>query len=79
MQVDIMIRCEVIELFTLEKWQELKNVVKVIKRKENEFGLGDRFECDENMADYLLGNNDKRKKVVKIIEVEPEKKKPSKK
>lgn len=65
-----MIKCEVIENFTLEKFNELKNVNKVISRKDNEFGVKDTFECDKEMADYLLGNNVLNKTVVKVIEVQ---------
>lgn len=68
-----MIKCEVIENFTLEKFSQLKNVKKVVERKNNEFGVKDTFECDKEMADYLLGNNILKKKVVKVIEVEPKK------
>lgn len=68
-----MIKCEVVENFTLEKFSKLKNVKKVMKRKDNEFGVGDTFECDEKMADYLTGNNILSKTVVKVTEVEPEK------
>ena len=68
-----MIKCEVIENFTLEKFNELKNVQKVIKRKDNEFGVRDTFECKQEMADYLTGNNPLNKTVVKVIEVIPEK------
>lgn len=67
-----MIKCEVIGKFTLEKFNKLKNVEKVMKRKDNEFGVGDTFECDKEMAGYLLGNNVLNKVVVKVIEVEPE-------
>ena len=65
-----MIKCEVIENFTLEKFNQLKNVNKVISRKDNEFGVKDTFECDKEMADYLLGNNVLNKIVVKVIEVQ---------
>ena len=65
-----MIKCEVIENFTLEKFNQLKNVNKVISRKDNEFGVKDTFECDKEMADYLLGNNVLNKTVVKVIEVQ---------
>ena len=65
-----MIKCEVIENFTLEKFNQLKNVNKVINRKDNEFGVKDTFECDKEMADYLLGNNVLNKTVVKVVEVE---------
>ena len=68
-----MIKVEVIENFTLEDYNKLKNVKKIISRKENEFGARDTFECDEKMADYLTGNNAFKKVVVRIIEVEPEK------
>lgn len=67
-----MIKCEVIENFTLEKFNQLKNVKKVEIRKENEFGARDTFECDEKMVDYLTGNNALNKAVVKVTEVVPE-------
>ena len=67
-----MIKVEVIENFTLEEYNKLKNVKKVISRKENEFGARDTFECDEKMVDYLTGNNALNKVVVKVIEVKPE-------
>ncbi len=66
-----MIKCEVIERFDLKDYNKLKNVKKVISRKENEFGVGDTFECDEEMAKYLLGDNVLKKVVVKVVEVEP--------
>lgn len=67
-----MIKVEVIEKFTLADYKKLKNVKKVMARKENEFGVGDTFECDKEMADYLTGNNAFKKEVVKVIEVKPE-------
>ena len=70
-----MIRCEVIEQFTLNDFEKLED----IKRKSfvtyGTLFVGDTFKCDEDMAKYLSGNNSKCKKVVKIIEVEPEKNK----
>ena len=66
-----MIKCEVIENFTLEKYNQLKNVNKREKRKDNEFGIKDTFECSEEMVDYLTGNNVLNKTVVKVVEVEP--------
>lgn len=68
-----MIKCEVIENFTLEKFNQLKNVKKVVNRKDNEFGVKDTFECDKEMAQYLTGNNPLKKAVVKVIEVKPDK------
>lgn len=66
-----MIKVEVVERFTLADYKKLKNVEKVMTRKENEFGVGDTFECDKEMVDYLTGNNAFKKQVVKIIEVKP--------
>lgn len=74
-----MIKVEVIEKFTLEDYNKLKNVKKVISRKENEFGVRDTFECDEKMADYLTGNNALNKVVIKVIEIIPKKEEPKKK
>lgn len=67
-----MIKVEVVERFTLADFKKLKNVKKVATRKENEFGVGDTFECDKEMVDYLTGNNALKKEVVKVIEVKPE-------
>ena len=36
--------------------------------------VGDTFECDEKMADYLTGGNKLNKVVVKVIEVIPKEK-----
>jgi len=66
-----MVKVKVIEKFTLENFKELQNVSKAAQRKENEFNIGDTFECDEKMVDYLTGNNPLKKQVVEIIEVKP--------
>lgn len=68
-------KCEVIERFTLGKFDELKNIVRKEERNNERHGelfVGDTFECDKNMVDYLTGANDKEKVVVKVIEVTPE-------
>lgn len=68
-----MIKVEVIENFTLKKYNELKNVVRKSVGKEGELKVGDTFECDEQMAKYLTGDNQLQKVVVKIIEIENKK------
>lgn len=70
-----MIKVEVIEEFTLEKFDTLKNIVRKNKDTKGRLYVGDIFECDKEMADYLLGNNAKNKVVVKLIEVKNEEKK----
>lgn len=69
-----MIRCEVIEEFTLEKFDELKNLVRAREEKNQnkKLYLKDTFECNKEMADYLTGGNSYKKPYVKIIEIIPE-------
>jgi len=68
-----MIKVEVInEDFTLERFNELKNITRKSVEEKGKLFKGDTFECDEKMVDYLTGNNPLNKVVVKVIEVEPE-------
>ena len=71
---DKMIRVEVIEGFTLAKFNELQEIVRKNPQnaKEGELYIGDIFLCTKEMADYLLGNNKYKKPYVKIVEVIPE-------
>lgn len=64
-----MVKCEVIEKFNLKDFAKLKNIKRVAKNVEGKLFVGDTFECDETMADYLTGNNVLKKVVVKVIEV----------
>jgi len=64
-----MIKCEVIENFNLKDFAKLKNIQRVAKDETGKLFVGDKFECDEAMADYLTGNNVLNKVVVKVIEV----------
>ena len=68
-----MIKCEVIERFDLKDFNKLKNIQRKATDVEGELFVGDTFECDEDMAKYLLGDNILKKTVVKVIEVEPKK------
>lgn len=67
-----MIKCEVVKEFTLEKFDELKNIQRKGVDTKGKLYVGDTFECGKAMADYLMGKNDKGIEVVKVIEVEPE-------
>ena len=69
-----MIKCEVIEKFTLKDFDLLKNVQRKNGGAKGTLYVRDTFECDEEMAKYLTGDNALKKVVVKVIEVEPEKK-----
>ena len=68
-----MIKCEVIKEFTLEKFDELKNIQRKGIDTKGKLYVGDTFECNKEMADYLMGDNKNKQVVVKVIEVEPEK------
>ena len=66
-----MIKLEVIEGFTLGRFNELKNVQRKGADTKDLLNPGDTFECEKELADYLLGNNRYQKPYVKIIEVIP--------
>lgn len=68
-----MVKVEVIEKFTLKEFGKIKNLKRgTANDKYGELYTTDTFECDEEMAKYLTGNNALNKVVVKVIEVEPE-------
>lgn len=64
-----MIKCVVIEKFTLSNFDKLNNIERIGQDKQGTLFVGDKFECDEAMAQYLTGENPKNKVVVKVIEV----------
>lgn len=66
-----MIKVEVIEDFTLQRYDELKNIERAMQDVKGKLFAKDRFECSKELADYLLGNNPLKKAVVKVIEIEP--------
>lgn len=68
-----MIKCEVIENFTLEKFDELENIIRKGADTKGKLYVGDTFECDEEMAKYLNGENSYNKSVIKVLEVIPKK------
>lgn len=68
-----MIKVEVIEKFTLKNFDELKNIKRRNFDEKGTLFVGDTFECNKDMVDYLTGNNPLNKAVVKVIEVKPEK------
>jgi hypothetical protein len=67
-----MIKVKVIEDFTLKDFSKLKNIVRVKTDVEGRLFKGDTFECTEEMARYLTGENVLGKTVVEFIEVKPE-------
>lgn len=67
-----MIRVEVIEDFTLERFAEVKNLERKGRSAEKRLYIGDKFECEKDLADYLLGENPLGRAVVQIVEIIPE-------
>ena len=68
-----MIKVEVIENFTLGKFNELINIERVSRNEPGKLYRGDKFTCTKDMADYLMGGNTTGRSFVKIIEIIPEK------
>lgn len=64
-----MIKCEVINMFSLSRFNELKNLKRKLYNDEGQLYKGDVFECSVELAKYLEPNN-----VIKILEVIPDKK-----
>lgn len=70
-----MIKCEVTEYFTLKKFDELENIVRANENnntKDGELFVGDTFDCTDEMAKYLTGDNENKIVVVKIVNEEKE-------
>lgn len=68
-----MIKLRTIKVFTLEKFNELKNLKRATG--SDNYGVlyvGDTFECNEEMAKYLTGDNKLKLKVAEVIEIIPE-------
>lgn len=68
-----MVKVEAKEEFTLQKFNQIKNIVRKGQDEKGRLFVGDIFECKEEMADYLTGNNPLHRPVVKVLEVVPEK------
>lgn len=66
-----MIKCEVIEQFTLKDFEKLSNIKRKSIEVKGTLFVGDTFECDEEMVEYLTGKNEEGKTVIKVIEIEP--------
>lgn len=70
-----MIKLQALENFTLERFDEIKNIQRKSIDTKGKLYKDDIFECDKQLADYLLGANALNRAVVKIIEIMPETKK----
>ena len=66
-----MIKLEALESFTLERFGEIKNIERAGKDAKGFINKNDKFECEKDLANYLLGDNPLKRPVVKVIEVEP--------
>lgn len=69
-----MVKVEVIENFTLKKFNELKNIERKNRDEQGKLFKGDTFECSEEMARYLSGENKDKKVVVEIVSIETKEK-----
>lgn len=69
-----MIKVEVTKEFTLKDFDKLKNIVRKTVNEKGKLFVGDEFECDNEMFEYLTGKNPNEDVVVKLIEIIPEEK-----
>lgn len=68
-----MVKVEVIESFTLGKYDEIsKSLVRKGAEERGKLFVGDIFECNKEMAEYLTGKNRLNRPFVKIIEIIPD-------
>jgi hypothetical protein len=68
-----MVKVEVINKeFTLTRFDELKNIERKSVDTYGKLYVGDKFECSQELCDYLQGNNKLKQAFVKVIEVIPE-------
>lgn len=68
-----MFKVEVLEEFTLGRFDELKNIQRKAREEKGKLFVGDIFECDQEMADYLLRDNALKRAFVRVVEIIPEK------
>ena len=71
---DKMVKLEATINFTLEKFDEIKIIERKSIDTKGRLYPGDIFECNQEMADYILGKNAKGIVAGKIIEITPEEK-----
>jgi len=64
-----MVKAEVIKEFTLGAFEELEKIVRadIFKNEKYKLYIGDTFVCNNEMADYLLGQNPAKETVIKLI------------
>ena len=67
-----MIKLEALESFRLQRFNDVKNLVRAGREEKGFINKNDTFECEKDLADYLLGANPLEKPVVRVIEVKPE-------
>jgi hypothetical protein len=69
-----MVKLECTYEFTLKRFNELFNITRknADKKADGLLYVGDTFECSQELADYLLGNNQSKIVVAKVLEVIPE-------
>ncbi len=71
-----MLKVIVTEEFTLRRFNELKNIERA-NPNQKEYGhlyVNDKFECNEEMYEFLTIKNNEKRAFIKKIEIIPEKK-----
>ena len=68
-----MVKVEVIEGFSLARFNEIQNLVRANRDNEGHLYIGDVFDCSDDLAEYLTKTNARGRAFVKVLEVIPEK------
>ena len=66
-----MIKVQAIKDFSLTRYDEIENLKPRTIKKECKLYNNDILECNIDLARYLLGENDKKLVVVRVLEVKP--------
>jgi len=68
-----MIKCKATEEFSLNRFNEIVNLVRYDNEKKEKgmIYINDEFECQKDLADYLLGDNLLKRCVIQVLEVIP--------
>jgi len=69
-----MVKVKVIENFSLKEFDKIVNLKRASTGENGKLKVNDEFECTEEMAKYLLGENKYNKPYIEIIEIEPKEK-----
>lgn len=73
--IRVVVLARVLKEFTLGEFDKIHIVKRVCHDMPGHLYPGDEFECDQEMANYLKGDNKYKTAYIEILQIIPEKKK----